>query len=337
MSLSGDLRFVPLDEVLRLIGRVGQKGSIEVVGDDINGRIFVTKKGIALATIIADEDLHRQLINSDGVDDGYLQRIESGQADSGPLADQDTGLMALLREITVESIHQMGERGSFFEVEEGVETPYAAPKAFELEGVIEDVRKRWGEWAEIAQILPDLKGIIKISPDLGDRDEVTISRDAWKVLGELGSGSSVATIAARLGTTDFWTAKVAADMAAHDLLVIGGQAPHVEATEREGQSTMPVVEAPTETIEAQEDDPDPDEAPDEKGKRGKRSDEHATARLGVFAERRRKTAPDEPASEQQSKTPKQAAGEANARDDVEENAEVFLERVFSELDSDDSS
>ena len=352
MALSGDLRFVPLDEVLRLSARAGQKASIEVSGDDVNGRIFVTKKGIALATIIGDKDLRQHLINSNFVDDDYLERVESGQADFGPQADNESGLKDLLRETTVESIYQMNRHGSFFEVEESAETPYAASKPFELEGVLEDVRKRSDEWAEVTRVLSDLEAIITITRDLGDRDEVNISRDAWKVLSELGSGSSVPTMAARLGTTDFWTARVAADMAALGLLDIADQASDVEATQPEDQWTVPVVETPIKEVEAREDDIDRDESwwmesepepaeVDEDSNENDKGDEQgvkeSSARLGLFAERRYQSANDEPAGEQQAETPEQASVEADSYDEVEENAETFLERVFSEVDSDDSS
>ena len=56
--------------------------------------------------------------------------------------------------------------------------------------------------------------------ELGDQDSVKISRDAWRLLCEMGSGASVRTLAERLGTTDFWTARVAASLSDQQLLVL---------------------------------------------------------------------------------------------------------------------
>jgi len=49
VALSGNLGFVPLDEVLRLLTRSDQRGSVDVRGEDIRGRIFICKKGISIA------------------------------------------------------------------------------------------------------------------------------------------------------------------------------------------------------------------------------------------------------------------------------------------------
>ena len=80
MALSGNLGFVPLDEVLRLLTRSDQHGAIDVWGQDVRGRIFISRKGIGLATISDDKDLHRHLVNSGYVDDAYLGSIASGNA-----------------------------------------------------------------------------------------------------------------------------------------------------------------------------------------------------------------------------------------------------------------
>ena len=307
MALSGDLRFVPLDEVLRLLARAGQKGSIEVSGADVSGRILVAKEGIVIATVVEDQDLRQHLINSHFVDDAYLERVESGQKDFGPLADKGSGLMDVLREITVESIYQMSEHGSTFEVRRDASSPYGAPEPFELEGILDDVRKRGAEWAAVAGIVSDLEGIIKVNPNLGDRHEVIISSDAWKLLSELGSGSSVSTMAARLGTTVFWTARLAAEMAASELLIIGDQAPDGEAGRPEDEIAVPTREASAGEVEAHE-------------------GRIESAKSWWVAE---SGAPEEVAASDD----RSVDTHADTYDEVEEDTEAFLEKVFSELDS----
>jgi hypothetical protein len=51
VSLSGNLGFVSLDEVLRLLTRSKQRGSVDVRGEQIRGRVFITKDGIGLAQV----------------------------------------------------------------------------------------------------------------------------------------------------------------------------------------------------------------------------------------------------------------------------------------------
>ena len=89
VALSGNLGFVPLDEVLRLLMRSDQRGSVEVRGEDIRGRVFVGKKGIALATTAEDRDLHKHLVNSGYVDDEFLRKVVSGESSFLDLPDRD--------------------------------------------------------------------------------------------------------------------------------------------------------------------------------------------------------------------------------------------------------
>jgi Domain of unknown function (DUF4388) len=220
VSLSGNLGFVPIDEVLRLLTRSKQQGSVDVTGGGLRGRVFVGKGGIDLATTWGDEDLHRHLINSGFTDEGSLRRVTSGETTLAAIAESNQDMVDLLREMTVESLYQISHRGDEFEVQEGKTTPYASPKSFELESLLEDARERQRDWDKVSGVIPDLTGAIGFRRDLGEREEVTVRVDDWKILSEIGTGSSVNEIADRLGTTEFWTARVAARLLKEDLIVL---------------------------------------------------------------------------------------------------------------------
>jgi len=262
VALSGNLGFVPLDEVLRLLTRSDQQGAIDVWGQDVRGRIFISRKGIGLATISDDKELHRHLVNSGYVDDAYLSSIEAGTTTLAPLAEKEGNIVDLLREMTVESVYQMSRRGSSFEVTESVTSPFASPRAFELEAILEESRRRAGEWSEVEQVISDLDGVIKMNRDLGEQDSVKISRDAWRLLCEMGSGASVRTLAERLGTTDFWTARVAAGLSEQHLLVLAESVAEEEAVppvadEQTAYYGQPAV---AESAPAVDEDKDPNES-----------------------------------------------------------------------------
>lgn len=220
MSLSGNLGFVPIQEVLRLLTRSGQQGAVEVTGGGLSGRVFVGRGGIDLATTWSDEDLQRHLVNSGLADANALRRITSAETTLAAIAESNQGIVGLLREITVESIYQIGHRGDQFQVHEGLTTPYASPKSFELESLLQDAAAREQDWARVDEVVPDLATAVKFRRDLGEREEVTVKVNDWKVLSEIGAGASVREIAERLGTTDFWTARVAAGLLKSDLIVI---------------------------------------------------------------------------------------------------------------------
>ncbi len=202
--------FVSLDEVLRLLIRSGQRGCVSVRGNGVDGRVFVTRGGVSLATITTDEGLETLFRKS--------QMVDPAQIASANVDAIDGEVIELIREITVESIYQMNLHGESFDVVEGVDARYGSPRPFELEQTLEASRKRLEDWAEVSQVVSNLDSRLAFLRDLGDREEVKIRRDAWRVLSEVGAGASVTQIARELGTTEFWAARVVARLVEDDLL-----------------------------------------------------------------------------------------------------------------------
>jgi hypothetical protein len=359
VALSGNLGFVPLDEVLRLLMRSDQRGSVEVRGEDIRGRVFVGKKGIALATTAEDRDLHKHLVNSGYVDDEFLRKVVSGESSFLDLRDRETAIIDLLREITIESLYHLGVKGATFEVTEGAVTAYGSPRPFELEAALDDSRRRADEWATVHETIEDLDATIRMSRDAGDQDEIRLNREAWRLLCELGSGASVAAIAERLGTTEFWVAKVAAEMTERQLLVLGEDRTEPATPEQDLPVAFnepaapdswwvePQDEAPAE-VEAEAGDqtgyetaptdfePAPVESFDQP------TEEVKESRFGHFVRSNRvdepEAATDDPfAPSSESGVEEESSSdippfEAAVEPDVEEDTEAFLEKVFSQLE-----
>ena len=364
MALSGNLGFVPLDEVLRLLMRSDQRASVEVRGEDIRGRVFLGKKGIALATTAEDRELHKHLVNSGYVDDEFLRKVVNGESSFLDLRDRETAIIDLLREITIESLYHLGVKGATFEVTEDADTAYGSPRPFELEAALDDSRRRADEWATVNETISDLDATIRMSRDAGDQEEIRLNREAWRLLCELGSGASVAAIAERLGTTEFWIAKVAAEMTERQLLVLGEDWTEPAAPEWDEPvaSDEPAAAADSWWVEPQEDAPAQieDEAGDQTGYEENApvdfepvpvetfdspAEETKESRFGHFV---RSNKVDEPlAASEDTFAPSSESGddgesyslspsfEAPAEPDVEEDTEAFLEKVFSQLEVND--
>ena len=244
MSLSGNLGFVSLDEVLRLLTRSNQRGSVDVRGETIRGRVFITTSGIGLATIFDDDGMHRLLVKSGLVDDVYLRGVEAGDSSLEPVVESSGGaIVELLREMTVESLYQMGLNGQSFEVSDTA-TKYGSPSPFELEELLSDAKARLTDWVDVSRAVDNLKAPVRFIRDLGDREDVRIDRDGWKILSEVGSGSSVVKMADELGTTEFWTARVAARLISDELVELEAVREPVEAVgETNDSSFAPTQEA----------------------------------------------------------------------------------------------
>lgn len=354
MSLSGNLGFVPLDEVLRLLTRSHQQGSVQVTGNGIRGRIFVGKGGIDLATTFEDDELGRHLINSRYADERTLSRVTSGETTLAAVAEGDTAIVELLREMTVESLFQVACKGRDFEVLEGVTTPYASPKSFELEALLRDAEERRREWEQVDEVIPDLTGSVSFRRDLGQREEVTVNTDDWKVLSEIGTGASVERIAEHLGTTKFWTARVTARLLEKDLVVVTGTTPEHDVVEQSvepesdqdyyeedyygSEPAAPETEYVSKPVEERHfhGDETEDGADDES------VDESVDARADESwwqePEEDLPAAPSdeetpEVVSENLSEIPSVGNTDEDDSGDVEEDTEAFLEKVFSELGS----
>ncbi len=356
VSLSGNLGFVSLDEVLRLLTRSGQRGSVAVRGDGVTGRVYVTKSGISLATTMGDDGLRELLVKS-GLGDPH------GPQGTGSPGGADHELVELLREITVESIYRLNLYGDTFDVTEGEEARYASPQPFELEQLLEESRKRLEDWAEVSQVVSDLDSRIRFERDLGDREEVRIRRDAWRVLSEVGAGASVSEIADALGTTEFWAARIVARLVEEDLLRTESGASQ-EPAETDSWSA-PGFEQPSVRREAIEEDsprveepyqPDYGFGDQEPVEEPAAEDSWAGPASAPVAEDAWAGPASAPVAEEEPQTPgdapqvdpdpneswwqepkSDAADEDEATDapegDVEEDTEAFLEKVFSELDT----
>ena len=364
MSLSGNLGFVSLDEVLRLITRSKQSGAVDVKGDRIHGRIYVGRSGVSLATTYNNDTLRRHLAKSGVLTADQVREVAAGTTDLGSLPEADK-VNVVLREMSVEGLHQMGLHGSSFEVFQEETTPFGSPAGFDLEDLLSDARRRMSEWEEVKAIVSDLDREVRLQRDLGERMQVTIDRDAWRVVSQMGHGASIRDLSDQLGTTEFWTARVAAGLVEEDLMTMESapaevdeipepeevtgavgepepyeayepyEEPVAEVDYTTAQETAAEVEEDTVADQAMADEPAADapeaDAPEE-------LPVEAVMEAGTdLAEGAEETVdPNESwwkEPERGSSTDEPVFAEAAAHDDeVEEDTEKFLEKVFSELE-----
>ena len=353
MSLSGNLGFVSLDEVLRLIDRSHQEGCVNVTGNGFRGRVFVGTKGVDLATTHNDDELRRHLVNSGLVDRDTVALIESG---TGSPSDLDEGVrdkvVELIREMTVEGIYQIGLHGADFEVKDGHRAPFPSPRPFEIESLLEDAARRASEWQAVKRLVPDLSQRIEFQRELDERDSITISAEAWTIVTEVGSGSSVDEIADRLGRTPFWTARITGELIDDALLRLDG-APVPEPAPAEetdpwqdsfGTDHAAVADEPAPAPSEEASDPDRSwwEEPGQQAEETQAEEPAEDSMFGKFATRaqardlNRSSGFDNDAGtepEESAATTITFSGIKPAEDDTE----AFLERVFSELGSDDEA
>ena len=310
MTLSGNLGFVPLDEVLRLLTRAGNAGVVEITNRETRGRIFVTGAGIGLATTFNDHDLKDHLISS-----GYLSAADAASS-AGGRAPFNEELVGLVREMTVESIYRMDGDDADFQVVRDATSPYASPEPFDLERILDDSRKRAEQWESVTKRISDLDATMKLNRSLS-AESVELDRASWRLLSEIGSGASVKDLAARLGTTRYAVASVAATMVDNELLVVGDGAVEIAPVHDEP------VEHPAGPVSAPVDETEID--PDRSWWDEPESEQPTDAVVEDPAEQL--VAADTEESEEDA--------EADSADDAEDT-DAFLEKVFSEVSTEPS-
>lgn len=219
MTLSGNLGFVPLDEVLRLLTRAGNDGMVQITNTSASGRIFVAGKGVSLATTMADFGLKEHLASSGYIAHDDLEAVEEGSRGLGEFFTEGSEGLALLREMTVESIYQLDADDADFQVVKDQTSPFASPVAFDLESVLSDSLDRRDQWQKVSKTVTDLDATVRMNREL-DRDSVELKKDSWRLIAALGSGTSVRELARSLGTTEFSVARVAADLIGSGLVSI---------------------------------------------------------------------------------------------------------------------
>jgi hypothetical protein len=312
MTLSGNLGFVPLDEVLRLLARAGNSGVVEITNRETSGRIFVTGAGIGLATTFDDQDLKDHLISS-----GYLSPAEAASSAGGQVPFNEE-LVGLIREMTVESIYRMDGDSADFQVVRDATSAYASPEPFDLERILDDSRKRAEQWESVTKRVPDLEATMKINRTL-TAETVQLDRASWRLLSEIGSGASVKDLAAKLGTTRYAVASVVATMVDSELLVFGDGA--VTTAPVYDELVEQVADEASTHVEETEVDPD----------RSWWDEPEAEQPAGVEdTESEPVVAETDDVSGDHADSADRAASET---DEDAEDTDAFLEKVFSEVTS----
>lgn len=102
--------------------------------------------------------------------------------------------------------------------------PNAAPSSGRnlnagVDSVVEGARRRVEEWERVQQIIPSLEVAPRLVPELG-RNEVTISRSAWRILAALDGRRNGIALARTLGLSHFEISFALAELVTQGLVAV---------------------------------------------------------------------------------------------------------------------
>jgi hypothetical protein len=174
MPLQGTFDVLGFADVLHLLGRKGMTGRLHLRNRSMGANVYL--------------------------DDGKLVGADLGEHSTNSAAD----VHGRLEEICVELLE--AERGSF---EFLPDTMGMGPATVNLEVdvVLDRARKRLDEWRLIQAVIPSLD----LHPQVVDSlpaDEVTLSRERWRLITAMDGRRSIRAIARSVGLTEYETCRM---------------------------------------------------------------------------------------------------------------------------------
>lgn len=225
MSLNGRLESIPLVEVLRLLARSKQTGAlrIEVAGNE--AKIYLEEGRLTFATTKSDALLRVELLNAGLVTNESWETVErrKGTAHDALVEPYSTrDLLDFIRDHGTEVVFKVARVGrGQFDFSEDVRPRYEIGQAVDVEDCIDEAEARIVAWEKIEEVVPSVDHRLKLVSELPEgAKDVTITGDTWRLLASVGDRGSIATVAERVGASEFNVAQAMAQLVRQGLVEV---------------------------------------------------------------------------------------------------------------------
>jgi len=239
MALTGNIESFPIAEVLRLAARSRQSGVLRVESGGVQGRIYFSGGQLTYATSRDEDSLSDDLAAAGLIDAHLWYPVERGEAPIQSALAEGASPVAL-RSFLADRIADvlvriMRSRHGRFDFTDGAAGRYEVGEGFAVEETLLGVEHRVAEWAQIEAIIPSVNANISLAPHLGERAEVSIDADTWRILAAINGSSTVWSIADTCHLSEFVAAKTMADLVRKGLVVVTSEAaPEIEPLGSDG-------------------------------------------------------------------------------------------------------
>jgi hypothetical protein len=224
MALTGNLEVFPLQEVLRMLARSNKTGCLRISAGSAQGRVFIANGALTLAMTATDDELRRQIVAAGLVSEEDLRRLDVSGGTLLDVVSAEGGhadLTDFVREHVVESLYRIRKPGAGnFDFMVDVLPRYATGLTFDAEVAVSEAERRANEWADIESVIDDMGLPLIMARRLPDDNSVTLNPTTWEVLSSLGDGASVKTVSDRLGLSLFRAARELAGLVRNDLVEV---------------------------------------------------------------------------------------------------------------------
>lgn len=253
MALTGNIESFPVAEVLRLTARSRQSGVLRVEAGGVQGRIYFSGGQITYATSRDDDSLSDDLAAAGLIDPHLWYPVERGEAPIQSALAEGANPVALRNfladRIADVLVRIMRSRHGRFDFTDGAAGRYEVGEGFAVEEMLLGVERRVAEWAQIEAIVPSVNATVSLAPHLGERAEVTVTADTWRILAALKGKSTVWSVADKCGLSEFAAAKAMADLVRKGLVVVTGVDKAGQAGTEPPPQATPHAMSPTEALQ----------------------------------------------------------------------------------------
>jgi hypothetical protein len=188
MPLQGTFDVLSFGDVLHLIGRNRMTGRLHLRSRSMGANVYI--------------------------DDGQLVGADVGEHSTNSAAD----VRSRLEEICFELIE--AERGSFEFTPDAVGMGPAMVN-LEVDEVLEAARRRLVDWREIQGVIPSLDLHPRVVDSLS-ADEVTLSRERWRMVTAIDGRRSIRAIARSAGFTEYDTCRMVKSLMDDGIVELAG-------------------------------------------------------------------------------------------------------------------
>jgi len=192
MSLQGSFDVLGFSELLELLERKRQSGSLHVRAGGVAGHSYLR--------------------------DGHLTGAESGDYTTPSSAGE---ARTRLEELCFEFLQC--ERG-VFEFQPRVSAPWATQLSSSVETVLREARQRLIEWREIQAVIPSMDVRPRVVDELIP-EAVTLTRDRWRLIAAIDGRRSVHRLARTLGLGTYEVGRLLKSLVDDGIVTIDAERP----------------------------------------------------------------------------------------------------------------
>lgn len=221
MGFQGSLDTVGLTDIFQLFGFGRKSGALHLHNGAEHGVIHFDEGDVFYATMNPGEVIGNLLVRAELVTpDQWKQVLDDatdGRAQGEVLATVEgidtVAVEVFLRERVEDAVFRLAQwEGGEFELTEDVH-PFGPVFRFQTEPLLATAERRMDDWRRITAVVPSVAMGVQIVRDLpGERGEVTLTRDQWRLIATVTPGCDVADVAAGLGDTEFRTCDTLAEL-----------------------------------------------------------------------------------------------------------------------------